>query len=130
MASSSTLQASCFSAGRPRKRTASQQVEMDMKDRLPGPCAVVHHEAVVRQAFLGRHLPRNREQMPHERFVLGFDGIGARDGFTGHDEEMRRGSRVNIAEGTALLILIHEIRRQLFIGDFLEEGFFRHSGQR
>ena len=59
--------------------------------------------------------------MPESSLVFHGRLSDARDGLTGHDQNVSRGLRGDVVEGQADSVLMNELRGNLLVGDLLEQ---------
>ncbi len=94
---------------------------MKVPDRLAGAIAVVDHDSeVLSVARLGGDPTADAEQVPGERRIVQFRErrhVAAR-----HDEHVERRLRIQVGERDGLLVLIHELRRDLARDDAAEDA--------
>jgi hypothetical protein len=103
-------------------------MKVEMPDRLPSIIATIDNCTVpVAQAFLLGQLSRHDKQVPDELFVLRIQIVERRNRLMGHDENVRRGFRIDVPKGDALIILVQNVGVDLSVDDFLENGFLGHE---
>ena len=111
------------SAWRPRHGAAPENMAMQMGHRLSGIRAVVEHEAkaTLSQALLPCDFCRLQQDMAQYGFVFFGGSADAGYWFARNDEDMHRRARLYVAKGNDVLVLINHLRRNLPIGDLLEQ---------
>lgn len=94
---------------------------MQVKYSLSGPLAIVNNQAeIITMAGLSGDLA-GRFQQVAQQCAIGCGGIShPGDGLLGNDQHMQRRLGIDIPKGQALLILIHDIGRDL-APDYLAE---------
>src|SRR5688572_11168971 len=116
-----------LSSGRPHHLASTEEVQMDMEDRLPGVLAVVEHEAVAaRQPLLFCKLTCNVDQVSDQRLVRLLHVLDPIDRLLGNDQDVRRSLRIDVAEREAAIILVDDLGRDLAIDDLAEKSL-RHA---
>ena len=99
-------------------------MQMQVKNALAGLRAVIDRdpEGITMALGLG-NLAADEHQMAQNRLILS-RGVGqAGDGFARHDQNMHRGLGINIAEGHAMFIFMHDIARDFSVDDLFKKGF-------
>jgi hypothetical protein len=116
------------SAGRPGELTPAKQVDVEVGDGLAAVRAVVNHhaESALRETEAGGDLRGGEKEMAEDGLIPGFRLADAGDGFVGHNQDVKRRLRGNIAEGEAMLVAVNHIGGDLPVADFLKNRL--HSG--
>src|SRR5258708_38908283 len=98
-----------------------------MEDGLAGAGAVVEYGAVAReQVALGGQFGSYQLQLAEQRLVAGL-GVVQRDKmFPGANQNVRRRLRVDVFKGEYVLVLINELRGNLFRANFAEQAVRVH----
>src|SRR6266545_4880502 len=111
----------CLSGG-PRHRAPAEQVQVQVKHRLPAVGVRVHHHAITshRDPFLVRQLAREAQHFPEELRVFGLVERG--DVRRRDDQQVRRRLRVQVREGEQPIPPLHDLRRHLPRRDLAEDA--------
>src|ERR1700728_366855 len=103
---------------RPGERTASEQVHVEMKHRLPRSRTNIEHGSI---SLLDVSLPRNvgRRQMaaPDDLRVLRLGFFQSREMFLRDDQHVRRRLRVDVVKREDVVVLVNFFRRNLAAND-------------
>jgi len=102
---------------------AAQNVAVQVRDRFAPVRTVIDHEAVpVGQTQLFGDL-RGLEQQMAEKLVLVRTGLGdAGNMLLGNNQHVRRGLRIDVAEGEHEVVLVNNVGGDFARGNFLEQG--------
>ena len=102
----------------------AQQVQMDMKDRLPAVASLIQHHAVPIpcQTSLPRHLPRDRHQMPDHTFVGDVHIQRPGDVIAWYHQDMCRRLGIDIHKCDRVFIFIHNLSRLLACDNLAEQA--------
>lgn len=115
---------------RPAQGTATQDMQVEVKHRLPSASAVVDRETEsIATAELFRNLARSQHEVTKERLVFSCGITKARNRFARYQQHMHRCSGIDVLERDALVIFINNAGRDLACDDFFEEGL-GHGGFR
>lgn len=100
-----------------------------MIDRLPGGGTAIEYRAVpLIQLLIGRKLPGDDEQVPHEHLVGLGQVIEARDRPARNDENMCRCLRIYVTKRNALIVLVNHIGRHFAVRNLLKKrSAFSHE---
>ena len=97
---------------------------MEMRHGFAAIRPVVDHQSVTALKIqLLRHRSRLEQEMTDQLMILGRGFAEAGDRLLRHDEDMRRRLGVDVAKGTDLVILKHDLGGNLAGDDLLENGF-------
>lgn len=100
---------------------AAKDMEMEVKDRLPGVGAIVKNQTIaVGNAQLTGNFCRRAQHFPDQLFIFRLNEGRADDMFFGDDQKMDGRLGGDITEGKHFIVLIELIRRDL-TGDDLAE---------
>ena len=107
----------------PAHRAASQEVKVQMKDRLPGFRSGIYDGPVSGGKLeLAGQFGGNPVQMAEHR-LIGFPGfLGRSEMLAGNYQHMHRGLRVDVMKGNRGFILVHDPGRQLLRHDFAKNA--------
>jgi hypothetical protein len=102
---------------------ASNDMQVQVKDGLPGARPVVDHQAegIAHTQLLG-HLASDQHQVPQQHLVIGGGVHQPGDAALGDHQYMDRCLGVNIVDRDAVLVLIEEITGNFTADDFAEYG--------
>src|SRR4029077_2333305 len=106
---------------------AAEEVQVQMKNRLARAGAVVEHSAIPREQeeFLGQ-LARRHLQLAEQRLVARLGVVQRGEMFLRAKENVRRRLRVDVFKGEHVVILIDELRGNLFRRDFAKQAVGVH----
>ena len=79
------------------------------------------------QSFVGCNLFRAQEQVPDQLLVLFGQIIQRGNRLSRHNQDMHRRLGLNFPERDTQFILVHHIRRDLSVGNLLEQGLVGHD---
>jgi hypothetical protein len=116
-----------ISTGRPGELTAAEQVDVEVRDGLATVRAVVDHDAesAFRKAEVGRDLGGGEKEVA-EGFPISCRRLAdAGDNAIGHDQDVNRCLRGNVAEGETVFIAVYQIGGDFSVADFLENRLHR-----
>lgn len=102
---------------------------MQVRHGFAGVRAVVDDQTeALGELKLRRDPSGHEQQMPEHRLVLspGFGDAG--DGLFGDDQQMNRGLGLDVVKHDAMFVLVLDLRGDVSIDDFLENGFHGGSG--
>lgn len=117
------LEKRAVSPRRPAQGTATQDMQVEVKHRLPSASAVVDCKAErIAAAKLFRNLARSQHEVTKERLVFSCGITKARNRFARDQQHMHRCSGIDVLERDALVIFINNAGRDLACDDFFEEG--------
>ncbi|RWX47847.1 hypothetical protein H206_05569 [Candidatus Electrothrix aarhusensis] len=121
---------SCFdicSTRRPAQATSTEDMHVDVKNRLPGLGTVIKDKAKLLNAFFLRHLIADSYQLTHELFILfGHSGRPA-DMLFRNNKKMHRRCGRDVPKSQYLIILIEFVRGDITLNDLTEQTVFSHS---
>ena len=88
---------------------------MQVEHRLPPVGVAVHDEAKagISDAVRPRELSRGDEQVTGQLTVFGGEVVDGGDVAPGNEERVRRGLRVDVEEGDAVLVFVNLLRGNL-----------------
>jgi hypothetical protein len=116
-----------YLAWRPGKFPARQDVKMEMKNILAGRRPIVDHktESVI-DSLVSGNLPRLDHQMAEQTVILSraVRQFGYR--LFGNQQKMNRRLRINILEGQAKVVFVHNIGGNFAVDD-LRKNCFSHN---
>src|SRR5205807_1692920 len=100
---------------RPTHGSSTKDVEMKMGHRIARIWTRIDHGpiATVRQAFDARDLTRCANHGADDRIVLWLERLGVRNVLVGHDQDVDRHLRIDVAERGHLVVLEHDAGRDL-----------------
>jgi hypothetical protein len=111
----------------PAEIAATEEMQMKMEDGLASPGAVVEDGAIAgEQTELLGQLGSEHLQLTKQSLVAGLGVVQRSEMFLWANENMRGRLRVNVFEGEHVVILIDELRGNLFRADFAEEAVGVH----
>jgi hypothetical protein len=109
---------------------ASEQMHMQMKDRLAGTGANVEHCAVaVLDGLLARDFGGCQVTAANQFRVFGCSFLESVDMFFGNDEHMRRSLWVDIFEGESVFVFIDFLGRYFSADDTAEQTIIHDTSQ-
>ena len=114
------------STGWPRKISARKQVHVEMRNRFSGIFAMIDHEPKTlrarRDPELSGNLTGGEKHRTEGGLIRGFGLTKTRNDLPWNDEHVDRSLRLDVVERNAVLVLMHERRRNLAVDDLLENG--------
>lgn len=103
--------------------TSTEEVQVDVKHRLPCVLAAVHHHAIA--VFMKMMFARQRrsadDDFPNHCIIGGRELVGARDVATRNHQKMRRSLRVDVFERHHVFVFEYFSSRNLVCDDLAEE---------
>ena len=119
----------CLLSGRPTKHSPTQDVQMDVVDRLPGARVHVEYRAIalfvdirLHRQFLG-----NLKHLANQRTVLRQQVIQCRNMLLGHHQEMNGRLRPKIFECHDEVIFMHKVRGCFAFNDSAKKTCLLHG---
>jgi len=113
----------------PGKRSATEKVKVEVRNRFSSIGSVVDDESV--SCFFELALPgdtlRGGEKMGKDRVVFGGDGTVASVMFFGDEKDVGRGLGCDIAEGKVVIVFVEDVGLSLPVDDLFEDRF-GHGG--
>src|SRR6266566_2945602 len=116
-------------SGRPGKFPASEQVEVQVKDTLPGVGTDIGHKTVAALSepqfisqFCGNH------EQPDQQSPILFCQIGHRSDMTpGDEQDVIRRLWINVFKRDHIFVLVHDLTRYLTRCNFEEQATFLYN---
>ncbi len=127
LAEVATVEAPGASTRWPLQRTAAEQVEVEVVDRLAGVGSTVDDHAVAAVELQFGRQPRDDEQQVAQQRGVGFSYVAQRRDFLfGDDDHVRWRLRSNVVKRQAAIVLVDDAGGDLAVDDALEYGLFGH----
>ena len=115
-------------AGRPAEIPATQQVQVKMKDGLPGAAAIVEDGAIAgEQMAFGGQFRRDMQQFSQEGFIRMRSVVQSRKMFTRTNEEVCGRLRIDVFKGKDIVIFVNELGRDFLCADFTKDAVWVHQ---
>src|SRR6516165_1199368 len=114
----------CGLAGRPSKRTASQNVDMQMGNRFSTVTPVVNHYPITRIGYsklLGDFLG-SQQKVAQQRRIFRAGCCDSGNRFLGNHQNMYGSLRISIMKGDERVVFIYDFRRDLAGDNFFENS--------
>jgi hypothetical protein len=105
----------------------THQVHVQMVNDLPSVWTGVDYQAVaiLLDTFSFGKLFSDREKLPHERLIFVVDLVDRCDVLVRHDQDVRRGNRMDVEKSGYSLVFVNDGGGRLSISNFAEDAI-RH----
>ncbi len=106
------------------KRAATQHVDVDVEDGLPGPGTIIDHRTITLRIEppLTGQLSRHKKEVAEQGLVFRCSLPERRNVFSWEDQQMDRRLRMNVLDRDRLFVLMHYFGGNLAIDNLAEEA--------
>src|SRR5215467_6165474 len=113
-------------ARRPAKGPAPQQMQMQMKHRLPGTAPGVDHRPVAPELAVSCNPCRDQGDLAQSRFFFGAGMLERSKMPLRTNQHVRRRLRVDVLEREHIRVFVHHLRGNLFCSNLAEQTIGAH----